>query len=128
MKVMQQFLGIREKQKSSYRLRTKTERFFRSRKISICEGPSGRLLSAIRDYTSSGAFKLAGTSALPIISDLAKDHLADKTDMIALRVETEENYLSQLLQDHWAFQKRDTIDPINGRPCTRKNMLLEPSR
>lgn len=86
-------------------------------------GPFGRVLTATRDCTSSGAFKLAGTSALRIISDLAKDRLANKSDKIDLQVGTEENYLSQLLQDHWAFQKRDTIDPVNGRTMYKKEYV-----
>jgi hypothetical protein len=86
--------------------------------------PSDRVLNAIRDYTSGEAYKTANTSALPIISGLAKDFLADKTDLIALRRGNEEDYLSRLLQDNWAFQKRDTVDPIDRTTMYKKEYVV----
>jgi hypothetical protein len=34
-------------------------------------------------------------------------------DLVALRKPTDEDLLSRLLQDHWAFQKRNTLDPLD---------------
>jgi hypothetical protein len=52
-------------------------------------------------------------ASMPIISGRAKDFLHDKSDLVALRNAVEEDMLSKFLQDHWAFQKRKTTDPID---------------
>jgi hypothetical protein len=39
--------------------------------------------------------------------------LKEVDDLIALRKPMEEDLLSKLLQDHWAFQKRNTVDPLD---------------
>lgn len=59
------------------------------------------------------AFKSDDLPSMPIISGRAKNFLVDKSDLIALRRTAEEDVLSQLLQNHWAFQKRKTSDPLD---------------
>ena len=87
------------------------------------KGPSGRVLDAIRDYTSGEAFKTTNTTALPIISGLAKDFLSEKTDLVALHRGSEEDYLSKFLQDNWAFQRREAVDPIDRTTMYKKDYV-----
>ena len=39
--------------------------------------------------------------------------LAEREDLVALRKPADEDILSKFLQDHWAFKKRKTIDPLD---------------
>lgn len=39
--------------------------------------------------------------------------LKEADDLVALRKPADEDLLSKLLQDHWAFQKRNTVDPLD---------------
>jgi hypothetical protein len=39
--------------------------------------------------------------------------LKEADDLIALRKPGDEDILSKLLRDHWAFQKRNTVDPLD---------------
>jgi hypothetical protein len=48
-----------------------------------------------------------------LISGRAKESLDSKADLIALRKAYNGDYLSILLQDHWAFPKRTTCDPLD---------------
>ncbi|KAF2184809.1 hypothetical protein K469DRAFT_666150 [Zopfia rhizophila CBS 207.26] len=75
--------------------------------------PSSRVLSTFRDYVEGHALKVPGMDSAPIISGRAKDMLKDETDLVALRRAADEDLLSKLLQDHWAFQKRRTVDPLD---------------
>ncbi|KAK2761714.1 hypothetical protein FQN54_001542 [Arachnomyces sp. PD_36] len=77
-------------------------------------GPSERVLSTFNDYIKGPTYKADDDMrSVPIISGRAKDFLSDKADLISLRKALEEDYLSKLLQDHWAFQKRKTSDPLD---------------
>jgi hypothetical protein len=39
--------------------------------------------------------------------------LKEADDLVTLRKPGNEDILSKLLQDHWAFQKRNTVDPVD---------------
>ena len=39
--------------------------------------------------------------------------LKEADDLVALRKPADEDLLSKLLQDHWAFQKHSTVDPLD---------------
>ncbi|KAF2273434.1 uncharacterized protein EI97DRAFT_461095 [Westerdykella ornata] len=75
--------------------------------------PSTRVLLTFRDYLEGRAFKSADMQSMPIISGRAKDFLSDPTDLVALRKAKEEDVLSKLLQDHWAFRRRESNDPLD---------------
>jgi hypothetical protein len=71
------------------------------------------VLSAFRDYMDGAALKIPCFEKVPIISGRAKDFLSDDSDLAALRKVMDEDLLSELLQDHWAFQKRTATDPFD---------------
>lgn len=52
-------------------------------------------------------------NSMPVISGRAKHFLSEKEDLVAIRRAADEDILSRILQDHWAFQKRGTSDPID---------------
>jgi hypothetical protein len=81
--------------------------------IANFEQPNSRVLATFREYLAGHAFEGNNTQSMPIISGRAKDFLSDKTDLIALSKPDEEDYLSKFLQNHWAFQKRRTSDPLD---------------
>lgn len=76
-------------------------------------GPSDRTLSTFREFLKGTAFKDQNGKAVPIISGKAKTFLDDKDDLVALAKPREEDLLSRFLQDHWAFKKRKTADPLD---------------
>lgn len=39
--------------------------------------------------------------------------LKEADDLVALRKPADEDLFSKFLQDHWAFQKRNTVDPLD---------------
>jgi hypothetical protein len=75
--------------------------------------PSTRVLNTLRDYVEGKWFKSGSLQTMPIISGRAKEFLSEKEDLIALRRTADEDFLSRVLQDHWAFQKRKTSDPLD---------------
>lgn len=78
------------------------------------------------DYTSGEAFKTANATALPIISGLAKDFLSkDKEDLAALHRGAEGDYLSKVLQDNWAFQRREAVDPGDRTTMYKKSYVSQ---
>jgi hypothetical protein len=51
--------------------------------------------------------------SMPIISGRAKSFLSEKGDLVAIRRSPDEDILTKILQDHWAFQKRGASDPLD---------------
>jgi hypothetical protein len=87
----------------------------RQAQISQFQKPSARVLSTFRDYLEGTGFKAEGMDGMPLISGRAGRFLSEEFegDLIALRAAAEEDVLSKFLQDHWAFQKRQSTDPID---------------
>ena len=87
------------------------------RQAQICElnPPSTRVLSTYRDYLEGRGTKADGITNLELLGGRAKTFLSPETetDLIALRKNPEEDLLSKYLEDHWAFQKHQSTDPID---------------
>lgn len=75
--------------------------------------PNTRVLTTFRHYVDGNAYKSDTMPSMPIISGRAKEFLSDKGDLIALARRPDEDPISRLLQDHWAFQTRKTSDPLD---------------
>jgi hypothetical protein len=89
------------------------EALLRQAQIAELSGPSDRVLTTCRDYIEGNAWQDSNRQSVPIISGRAKDMLKEVDDLVALRKPGDEDILSKLLQDHWAFQKRKTVDPLD---------------
>lgn len=61
-----------------------------------------------------------------LISGRASSFLSKEfeQDLIALRKATEEDALSMFLQDHWAFQKRQSADPIDRTTLYKNSHIV----
>jgi hypothetical protein len=94
-------------------IKNSDEALLRQAQIAELSGPSDRVLSTFRDYLEGSAWKGSGLQSVPIISGRAKEMLKEADDLVALRKLADEDLLSKLLQDHWAFQKRITVDPLD---------------
>lgn len=62
---------------------------------------------------------------MPIISGRTKDFLANKIDLISLRKPDDQDHLSQLLQNHWVFQKRRTSDPLDRTTIYKTHQVVQ---
>jgi len=71
------------------------------------------VLSTFRDYVDGESVKVLGAGGGPIIHGKARHFLEDKVELVALRKAIEDDPLSKLLQDNWAFQKRAATDPFD---------------
>ncbi|CAI7587269.1 unnamed protein product [Penicillium manginii] len=97
----------------STKIKEYEEALLRQSRIARLSGPSDRVLFTYRDYIEGNAWKGPYLPSVPIISGRAKDMLKEADDLVALRKPPDEDILSKLLQDHWAFQSRKTIDPLD---------------
>ncbi|OCL01845.1 hypothetical protein AOQ84DRAFT_383298 [Glonium stellatum] len=88
------------------------EALLQARTIQL-SGPSDRVLSAFRDYLGGEAREGSGLQSAPIISGRAKDMLNKEDGLVALREVVDEDIFSILLRNHWVFQKRTTLDPLD---------------
>jgi hypothetical protein len=89
------------------------EALLRQVQIAELSEPSDRVLSTFRDYLGGNAWKASCLQSVPIISGRAKEMLKEADDLVALRKPVDEDLHSKLLQDHWALQKRNAVDPLD---------------
>lgn len=87
--------------------------------------PSARVTSTFREYLEGNTFKGKTLQAMPIISGSAKGFLSDTTDLIALRVPDDQDFLSTFLQNHWAFRKRQTKDPFDRTTIYKNQHVVQ---
>ncbi|CAI7640578.1 unnamed protein product [Penicillium palitans] len=97
----------------SSKMKEYEEALLRQSRIAELSGPSNRVLSTYRQYIEGNAWKSPYIPSVPIISGRARDMLREADDLVALRRPADEDMLSKLLQDHWAFQTRKTTDPLD---------------
>jgi hypothetical protein len=83
--------------------------------VAVLPKPRERPLSAFRHYLRGSAFLDDEGDPIPLIHGRAREFLEQKSDLVTLTTQTEGDYLSRFLQDHWHFRKRKSPDPLD---CT----------
>jgi hypothetical protein len=76
--------------------------------------PDNRPLFAYRDYLAGKAASGKSADDQPLIYGRARLFLGDDTDLVTLTKPAEEDYLSNLLKNHWLFRKRKTTDAFDS--------------
>jgi hypothetical protein len=83
------------------------------------------VLSTYRHYLNGDAWKGPYIPSVRLISGKAKDMLNEADDLVALKRRTDEDLLTKLLQDHWAFQSRKARDPLDRTTFYKGNHVKQ---
>lgn len=79
------------------------------------------MLSIYRHYLNGNSWKGPYIPSVRLISGKAKGMLNEADDLVSLKRRTDEDLLTKLLQDHWAFQIRKARDPLDCTTFYRGN-------
>jgi hypothetical protein len=82
--------------------------------------PNNRVTRTYRDYLEGTAWRGPNGKPMPLLAGKAFKMLDRQDDLVALRQPADEDVVSKFLQDHWAFQKRQTFDKVDRTTIYQK--------